>query len=286
MGYYGEGMTISSYDIRTDQVAVVRNLSARLKTLFGTGAARAWTKQEGRPSSDGKLWCLQVENSGFGMLGLVAYDFVNDQILGSMATTDRPDHVSASPLGDRCVPSWVGGSGTRAYTTNFASFTQLHTTSEHSDLALTKSGAEVYVFTDYGSGDVAMVDLNTGVRTNLFSLYGTNFSATAMHISGTSMKKPGYVTIGFYGCSETHGSTSCNPATQWFKDKIVVVELVANPKIYNLAHTHYGDAGYFAESQSVANGDLSKVLFVSTWHSTLENDVESYMINIPAGSLP
>jgi hypothetical protein len=229
---------------------------------------------------------MQVETSGYGMLGLVAYDFTNDQILGSMKTTDRPDHVSASPLGDRCVPSWVGGLGTRAYTTDFSSFTQLHKTSEHSDLALTKSGAQVYVFTDYDTGDVAMVDLSTGVRTDLFPLYESNFSATAMHISGTSMKKPGYVTIGFYGCSESHGATACNPATQWFKDKVVVVELAANPKIYNLAHSHYGDAGYFAESQSVANPDLTKVLFVSTWHSSVEDDVESYMINVPGGALP
>ena len=49
LGYYGEGMTISSYDIRTDQTSVTRNLSTRIKALFGSSAASAWTKQEGRP---------------------------------------------------------------------------------------------------------------------------------------------------------------------------------------------------------------------------------------------
>jgi hypothetical protein len=289
-GSYGDGMKITTYDITNDQTAVYRDLGPKLKALFPT-AARAWTKQEGRPSDDGRVFCLMVETASYGSLGLVAYDAVADKILGSMPTTSRPDHISTSPKGDYCVPSWTSSQGTRAYKTDFSSFTQLHTTSEHSDLAVTKSGEQVYVYTDYSpnptnGGYVVMANLATGAKTNLFPLYGTNHSATAIHISGTSRAKPGYVTVGFYACTENYGSAACNPATQWFKDKVVAVELKATPKIYNLAHTRYGNGGYFAETQAVASPDLTKVLFVSTWGGTAENDVASYLLRIPSCALP
>lgn len=284
-GYYGQGMTISTYDVATDQVSVTRNLSTKLKALFPS-AARAWTKQEGRPSDDGRVHCLMVEDASYGMLGLVAYDMNSDTILGSMPTTNRPDHVSTSPKGDYCVPSWGTPTGTRAYKTDFSSYTQLHSTSEHSDLAVTKGGAQVYVYSDYNAGFVSMVDLATGAKTNLFALYGPNSSHTAMHISGTSRARPGYVTVSFYGCGADYGRAACDPTVQWFKDKIVAVELAANPRIVNLAHTHYGDGGYFAETQAVANPDLTKILFVSTWESSSEADVASYLLQVPSCALP
>lgn len=287
LGINGQSLQISEYDITNDQKTVVRNLSSRIKALYPS-AAGMWTKDEGRPSNDGKIWCFQVESGSFGILGLISYNFETDQILGNLNITDgqRPDHISTSPKGNYCVPSWDTARGTRAYSLDFASYTQLHSKSEHSDLALTKDGKEVYVFSDYNSGDVAMVDMASGARTNLFRLYGSNSSSTAMHISGVgSEKNPGHVVIGFYGCSESYGSTSCNYNTQWFKDKIIISELKANPTIYNLAHTHFGNAGYWGETQAVSNKDMSKILFVSSWESTVERDVASYMINVPVANL-
>jgi hypothetical protein len=283
-GYYGNGMTISTYDIRSDQIVATRNLGARLKTIFGATASLAWTKQEGRPSDDGRIWCLQVQNASYGMLGLVAYDFVADQILGNLATTELPDHVSTSPKGNYCVPSWGNPTGTRAYTVNFASYKQLHTTSEHSDLARTIDDREVYVFTDYGSGDVAMVDLASGARTNLFPLYGPSNSGTAMHISGTARNVPGYVLVSFYACFENYGSAACTDA-RWFKNKLVAVELKASPRVLNIAHSHYGDAGYFGETQATVNADFTRILFASSWESALESDLSDYLVTLPAGAL-
>jgi hypothetical protein len=283
-GNYGDGMKMFRYNIRNDRLVMVRDFSARLKGIFGSSATRAWTKQEGRPSDDGKIWCLQVEDASFQALGLVAYDFVNDQIVGHLKTTDRPDHISTSPKGNYCVPSWVSSKGTRAYTLTFQSYSQLHTTSEHSDLAVTAAGQEVYVYTDYQTGDVAMRDLATGSRTNLFRLYGPNSSGTAVHLSGTAKNKPGWVLISFYACTQSYGAAPCDYRTQWFKDKVVAVELKANPVIYNLAHTRNGEAGYFSEPQATVNADFTKILFTSTWESNKESDVHDYMISLPVGS--
>ena len=284
-GGYGSGSTISTIDVRNDAVLSTRNLDARFEELLGPSAARAWTKQEGSPSTDGRVWCLQVETDSYDMVGLIAYDLVTDRILGSLATTDRPDHVSTSPSGAHCVPSWTSGKGTRAYTTDFSRFTQLHSKSEHSDLARTADGRDVYVFADYDSGDVAMVDLATGARTDLFALYGPNSAATGMHISGRADRLPGWVLISFYGCTERYGAVPCPPGAQWFDDKVVAVQLATNPRVLNIAHIRYGDAGYWGEPQATVDRDFTKILFASSWGSTNETDLSSYLVTLPPGTV-
>jgi hypothetical protein len=290
---YGQGLTISTYNIATDQKAVMRDLGSRVKALF-PNATGMWTKGEGRPSNDGKVWCVEVGHtvqpgSNFVADGLVSYNLVTDTVLGHMKVTESPDHISTSPKGDYCIPSWGLPLGTRAYKADFSSYTQLEDRSEHSDLAVTKSGDQVYVYSAYDgvdAGKVMMVRLADGQKTPLFDLYGTNHSSVALHVSGTSRNKPGYVTVSLEGCDENYGAVSCNPATQWFSEKIVAVELAANPRIYNLAHIHRGDSGYFGEATAVANPDLTKVLFASSWGSTDENKVHDYLIQVPSCALP
>lgn len=286
LGQYGLTLLMRKYDVRTDTVSLYRDLTTRVQTIFGTGATGMWSKQEGRPSNDGRLWCLMVQDSTFALKGLLAYDAINDTVVGSLVSTDKPDHISTSPLGTRCVPSWTSVKGTRAYTPDFSSFTQLHTGSEHSDLAVTADGAEVYLFSNYQSGFVEMVDIATGARTALFGLYGPNASGTAMHISGTSFDRRGYAVMSFYGCSENYGAAECDPSKQWFFNKVVAVELKANPAIYALAHTQRGDSGYWGETQAVVNRDLTRVLFASSWGSSNETDISTYAIRVPACALP
>jgi len=265
LGYYGSGLRIHEYDIRSDQSTVLADLGARVRERFPR-ATSMWTKQEGRPSNDGRVWCLQVEDANFAIQGLIAYDLGTDRLLGSLAVDERPDHISTSPLGQHCVPSWVGARGTRAYSTDFQSFKQLHSTSEHSDLALTASGAEALVFTDYQSGDLAMVELASGQRTNLFRLYGPNASATALHVSGIGSEgRPGWVLVSTYACTTQYGAGTCPWEQQWFKDKLVLVQLAANPRIVNVAHSRWGAAGYFGEPQAVSNKDYGLMLFASNW---------------------
>jgi hypothetical protein len=288
----GSGLTISSYDVTTDQISLVVDLTSRVQAIF-PGAIGMWAKQEGRPSNDGRVWCLEVghtEGGGaFVADGFIAYDLVDDEIIGSLAVDETPDHISTSPNGTYCVPSWDYPTGTWAYTTDFASMTQLHDRSEHSDLAVSREGDEVLVYTAYDgadAGNVMMVRLSDAAATPLFPLYGPNNSATSIHISGTAKERPGWAVVSFYGCSEDYGAAPCDPSVQWFYDKVIAVELAADPAIFNLAHTHYGDAGYFSEAHAVASPDLRRVLFVSTWESAAESDIASYLITIPPCALP
>jgi len=289
----GSGLTISTYDVANNQKSVSRDLGARVKALF-PNATGMWTKGEGRPSDDGKIWCVEVghtvqpENT-FVADGLVSYNMATDTILGHMSVTETPDHISTSPKGDYCVPSWGLPLGTRAYKTDFSSYTQLQDRTEHSDLALTKAGEEVYVYSAYdgkNAGFVTMVRLSDGVTTQLFELYGENHATVSMHISGTARNKPGYVVVSLESCTEDDGAIACDPRKRWFNEKIVAVELEPNPRIYNLAHSHAGIAGDFGAAMAVANPDLTRVLFASTWGSTDDKNAHDYLIQVPACALP
>ena len=57
-----------------------------------------------------------VDDAEWHSLGVFAWDLKEDRILGKMDTKgDRPDHVSMSPGGKRCVVSGdTEGVGTRA----------------------------------------------------------------------------------------------------------------------------------------------------------------------------
>ncbi|MGZ3689069.1 MAG: hypothetical protein ACXVBW_12260, partial [Bdellovibrionota bacterium] len=140
-GNNGSGFVIYKYDITTDQDVAYRDLSSPVLALYPQ-AASMWTKEEGRPSRDGKIWCMMIEkydtaSGSVSFYGFISYNIATNQLLGHYNTSDRPDHISASPNGNYCVPSSdTAGIGTRAYSLDFSKYTQLHTSSEHSDLAL------------------------------------------------------------------------------------------------------------------------------------------------------
>lgn len=46
------------------------------------------------------------------------------------------------------------------------------------------------------------------------------------------------------------------------------------------------DAGYFSSPQAVANRDLTRVLFASTWGGQSESAVRDYLIQLPSNAFP
>ena len=301
----GLGMTINELNVASDQRRVVGDLGARLKS-FWPNAATAWTKSEGAPSKDGRYWCLMVDNTDWQGVGVVTWDMKEDRIIGHMNLDSRPDHVSMSPSGNYCVVSWAyNGMGTRAYTRDFTSphnpavssqpYVQLHTESEHSDLALNKQGEDVYVAVDYQSstGDVFMVNLKSGKRTSLFPTYGAG-TATALHISGKAYDNPGWVLVSTYAehnASNPSASIRNTSLQQWFHRKVFAVSLEANPQIRPLAHadstarSEWAEDAYWAEPQATVNRDFTRVLFNTNLNSPQLKDIETYMIGLNKGAL-
>jgi len=266
------GLKVYLLDVATNTSQVAADFAGKLPW---SSAAHVWTKSEGSPSRDARYWGFMVQNSSYGNLGYIVWDMQLGQVVGSMASSVAADHVSMSPSGKWMTISF--DSGTYAYSRDFATKKQLHTTSEHSDIALAANGNDVYVSIDYQSdkGDIFMVDLETGVRTALTSTY-LNGSATAMHFSGKAYGKPGWVLVSTYASS---GSA------QWLSEKVFVLQLAANPKVYELAfhHSLRGDE-YFAEPHAAVSRDFSRILFSSNWDKSGSSDIEAYMLALPANA--
>ena len=274
----GLGMMLYELNVKSGSVREVADFGDRLKKIW-PGAAAAWTKAEGAPSADGRYWCFMVDDAEWHSLGVFAWDMKEDRILGKMDTKgDRPDHVSMSPGGKRCVVSGdTEGVGTRAWTLDFKKYTQLHHKSEHSDIAVDGQGRDVYVSIDYQSpdGDVFMTDLETGKRTTLFKTY-LDHSATALHFSGRAFKKPGWVLVSTY---------AADGKRQWLHEKLMAVSLTPHPQVKGLAYHHGAYNGYWTEPQATVNPDFTRVLFNSNWGSRSDTDIDNYMVVLPKDAL-
>jgi hypothetical protein len=292
------GMTIQKYNVVTDQSTTVtdfRNVtsiyghpgSTDIRDIWPT-AARIWTKSEGSPSKDARYWGLQVETSSFGILGMITYDMQTNTITGVYDLTGkpRPDHISMSPTGDYVIPSWYSDfnscnstptsnpCGLMSYTRDFSQAVRLAATGEHSDIALDSAGNDVVVMSNYRTGYVEAYDVATGQVTNLWNMY-VNGSATALHVSGKAYNKPGWVLISTYATSG---------GTRWYTNKIMAVEIAANPRILNISHTYHKDKGYWTEPHAVVNRDFTRILFNSNWHEDTDK-VDAYMIDLPMNAL-
>ena len=306
---YGEGCKLYEINVETRKVVKTYELQERLKAWW-PDAGRCWTKSEGSPSRDGRYWCWIIETVGYEVRGIVVYDRVEDKFIAHMNATVKPDHTSMSPSGKYAIVSWAYNEslGTRAYTRNLTDkhpaatgndpYIKLHTQSEHSDIAITKDGREVYVAADYTgtNGQIFMADLETGVRTNLLYMYDQG-TATAYHISGKAYDAPGYVVVSTYqehlGSDTEVNNLRNKPLMQWYHRKVFTISLEASPKYKVLAWAdsdrlkHWpGNDGYWAEPQATVNNNLTRVMFNSSMNSTNVNDIECFMLAIPEGTFP
>lgn len=265
------GMTLHRVNVETNVTTTVADFSGKLPW---SNVAHVWTKSEGSPSADGRYWCFMAETANFGIRGVFTYDLQTQSVIGTRAMSSRPDHVSMSPSGRYCVIS--GGDvsdATVAWDRTFSKSLTVHHGGEHSDLALGTDGSDYYVAVDYQSdgGDLYMINLVSGVRTVLFPTY-IQGTATAYHISGKSFSRPGWVLMSTYA---RFG------AEKWLHERVMAVELKANPRIINLAHHHTRYNGYWTEPHASVSRDFTHVLFSSNWGTSSDLDVDAFMIRLP-----
>ena len=306
---YGEGCKLYEINVDTRKVVKTYELADRIKA-FWPDAGRCWTKSEGAPSRDGRYWCWIVETAAYEVRGVIVYDRVEDKIIAHMDASVKPDHTSMTPSGKYAIVSWAYNQplGTRAYTRNLTDkhpaatgndpYIKLHVESEHSDIAITKDGREVYVAADYtgNNGQLFMCDVETGARTNLLYMYDQG-TATAYHISAKCFNTPGYVVVSTYaehlGTDGDSNNLRNQSLMQWYHRKVFVMSLEASPtyKILCWADSDRrkewpNNDGYWAEPQATVNNNLTRVMFNSSMNSMSVNDIETFMVALPEGTFP
>jgi hypothetical protein len=286
----GNGLIWYEKDVETDQDTVLVDFTGRLPW---SQATTVWTKSEGTSSADGRYWAFMATtydsvNQTNTIYGLFTWDRQQDKIIGTYDAANFggafPDHISIAPSGKYAVPSWayIPTLGTRAFPLDFSSSIQLHTQSEHSDLAIGPNGEDYYVLTDYDSGKIRAVDIATGASFDLMALYPASGESYAAHISGKAYDRPGWVLISTYADAADYGSTTPAPTLRPMYRKIMLVELKPGGRQLNVAHTRTADnyGGYWGEPQATINRDGSRIIFASNFNDG--NPPDDYMIGLPS----
>ncbi|RYH64501.1 MAG: hypothetical protein EON54_06420 [Alcaligenaceae bacterium] len=283
MPHQGGELQQKVMNVATGEIRVVGDFRTRLKALFPNATpTHAYTKAEGSPSKDGRYWCYMVRDSvnsvggNWGSVGVFTWDRDTDTVLGSMKLNGEvPDHVSMSPSGSHCVVSSDGSIGTAAYSRDFSQKRSLLSRSVHSDLAIDANGEDVLVYIDSTNyGDVYMTRLSNGERTQLMS--GIR---SAAHFSGKAFLKPGWVAL------TTQATWEDGAGKQWMQNKVMAVQLKANPTVYNLAFHRTAYNGEATAPTASVNRDFTRIAFNSNWEVKSQTDVDTYNIEIPANAL-
>ena len=76
-------------------------------------------------------------------------------------------------------------------------------------------------------------------------------------------------------------------AFTWMDDQVFAVELKKDGRVLRLAHSHsLADENiehdYWAEPQASVNRDFTRILFTSNWGRSGSEEVDMYMIKLPA----
>jgi hypothetical protein len=286
--YYTEETRLMSYRISNGRQQVMHEFASDFP---GQDLSAVWTKYEGSPSADNRYWGLMAEDQDWMTVALLIYDLETDQIVALRETSPSEiDSVTISPLSNYflayydnyCEPGWLGSDespcGLMVYDKNLENGRGLLRIVGHSDPALDVHSKEVLVYQDIDTDHISMLDLSSGAITPLLPI-DFSHSNLGFHFSGRSFRTPGWILV-----STSNGS---QPSSTWMDDQIFAAELEMDGRIVRLAHTHSShdekiEHDYWAEPHASVNQDFTQVVFTSNWGLAGTDQVDMYMINLPA----
>ena len=289
LAYYSDGTRLMSCNVETGETALVHDFAADFP---GRSLAAVWSRYEGSPSRDGRYWGLMAEDQNWQTVAFVVYDLFDDRVIATREVPDMPevDCVTISPLGtyflafddNNCEPGQLGDDahpcGLMVYDRDLTSGRSLMRIVGHCDLALDGDGREVLVFQDIDTDHISMLDLASGALTPLVPI-DFSHSGLGLHVSGRAFGRPGWVLV------STHAGA--RPAATWMDDVVFALELRPGGRVVRFAHTHsvFSEAieqDYWAEPHGSVNPDFTRVLFTSNWGRSGTDEVDMYMIALPA----
>ncbi len=290
--FFSEETRLMSYRISSGVGSLVHDFADDLPA----SPAAVWTVYEGRPSLDSQTWGLVAEDQEWLPVAFLVYDREEDEVTvrdmrGVPGIEEDVDHVTISPLGtyllasfDRyCEHGRLGEDaqpcGLMVYDRDLRRGRGLLRIIGHYDTALDAEGREVVVYQDIDQDQIAMLDLASGAITPLWPI-DFSHSPIGFHFSGLAYERPGWALVSTY-------SGGYPAAYTWMDDQVFALELEANGRVVRLAHTHSQvdpdqEHDYWAEPHASVNADFTRILYTSNWGRSGTEEVEAYMIELPA----
>ena len=288
--YFSEETRLMAFDVRSGERYVVHDFAADIP---GHSVEMVWTRYEGSPSFDGRYWGMMAEEGDSRIVAFLVYDRETDQVIATRTLEGTPeiDTVTISPLGNYflayydtyCEHDQPGDDahpcGLMVYDRNLENGRSLVRIIGHSDLALDGEGREVLVFQNIDTDTISTLDLASGVVTDLIPI-DFSHSAIGLHFSGRASQLPGWALV------STHSGGYPTDYT-WMDDTVFAIELKAGGRVVRLAHTHSlvdenQEHDYWAEPQASVNPDFTRVVFTTNWGRSGTDEVEMFMIALPA----
>jgi hypothetical protein len=123
-----------------------------------------------------------------------------------------------------------------------------------------------------------MLDLASGEVTPLWTI-DFSYTPIGLHFSGQSFDRLGWVLVSTYDGDPV--------SYTWMDDQVFAIELAANGRVVRLAQTHSlvdeeQEHDYWAEPHASVNRDFTRVVFTSNWGRSGPEEVEMYLIDLPA----
>jgi len=263
-------------DVESGETIVIADLADRIQDAL-PGALYMKDRAEGSPSADGNRSAWIVYDADDNVIGAVSYDLSSDSVLGARtidpddSSTGELDWISMSPTGDYVVAGYTRA--TVVMDSDLTNDRRVNDKADHSDIALSAAGFDSYVYIDFSddrdAGWLVSVDLRTLDRTRLVDLYDD--ANTSIHISGKGYDRPGWVVVSTYNC-KVPGAWSC--------DKVMLVDIGAPGKIFDLAHTYNCGNDYWTEPHAAVNRSFTRVYFNSDGGSC-GIDAEVFELTLP-----
>lgn len=274
------GRVLRKMNARTGAVVVDWDFTAAVAPIF-PNATRYWTKSEGSPTADGRFWCLWAESDDFTkVFGYVKLDIVNRVVAWSMPNphgTAVTDNVGCTPSGRWLVDSGTQtGIHTTAYATDGSGRTQqLSLLTEHGELGVRSDGHDFYIGPDYTAGVMYTIDVDTGIRRDLFPIYNNPYLGNngdckncAVHPSAKAFGKPGWAVVSTFGTP---------PAN-------ILLVNVEDGRVFGLGadYANVPDSSYWPEPHCTVDHNLTRMLCSDNFkNTTTPLDVDAYRTDLP-----
>jgi len=279
--YYLYGSKLKSYNFGTGKVTTVHDFRKDFSAV-----TYITTKTEGDTSRDRRFWCFMLEDYGYRIQAVVCYDKKLNKIVGRKDTfPDNINWVSMDMSGKHCIIGYENLPAQVFANDLSISFSLPNGANGHMDPALTADGKDVMVLQNNATDWISMVDLGTGMETNLLPIPFDVNGDIGLHFSGNGSETPGWVLVSTYGSKNLPTESKDH---SWMDTQLFMLELKDKPIVWRLAYTHAytsldfsAEKNYFSEAFAAINQKGTKIYFGSNWSNFTTDYSDAYQLTLP-----